>query len=337
MFFAPLCVAQNLKEALGARPENMYAPTQPYTKIKLREPPRVLVPPPHVTLENGQGAFIIKNDFQYDYGSDEFGNPYFIRTLIHNSNYLLKFSMFNWKYESRREAQAIVPYLYLGPTSAARDPDFVRVQEITLFIAIRSASAARISPRLNDAARFASCEGRQSTTVDVDAPFELIQKLPAIVKLINDHLEAGSSIAENGNFNTMQGKVLVFCESGNDRSAIVVSAYLMVVYGFDAVTAIQIVQSQRFCVSLDDAQKQMLIAFEDLLNAKRQVAIADAVNVSRKEDLDPATDGKSGKALRVLKRSIDEAYDDDEEMQDYDNTDLNTTNARAPFRDEESI
>ena len=67
------------------------------------------------------------------------------------------------------------------------------------------------------------------------------------------------------------GKVLVYCESGNDRSAALVAAYIMEMYGLDLVRTIQLLQNQRFCVAFDDEMKALLGNYADLLAARRDV------------------------------------------------------------------
>jgi hypothetical protein len=46
---------------------------------------------------------------------------------------------------------------------------------------------------------------------------------------------------------------------------------MMAVYGMDLVAAIQFVQSQRFCIALDDQMKGLLLSFQDILEAQRAV------------------------------------------------------------------
>ncbi|KAG9619567.1 phosphatases II, partial [Aureobasidium melanogenum] len=102
-------------------------------------------------------------------------------------------------------------------------------------------------------------------------------------------------------------KVLVFCESGNERSAAVVAAYLMeILADVDHIKAMQIVQAQRFCVNFDDNVKRLLQGYWDILQARRTTA-----NFST-----------SGRPKRLLERDmdhdgmdIDESGDDGERFQ----------------------
>ncbi|PMD23346.1 dual specificity phosphatase-like protein [Hyaloscypha hepaticicola] len=182
-----------------------------------------------------------------------------------------------WKYEMRRSAQAIQPFLYLGPSSAARDLDFLRREGITLLLVIRNTMTAAV--RLLSGEKVARELGIQSAAVDVAGNQELIAAFPRACKIINDHLifrfrEGMAKNTTNPEPGAIQGKVLVFCESGNERSAAVVAAYLMNMFGLDLVSAIQYVQSQRFCVAFDDGLKNLLLNYEELLKAQRCVSAA---------------------------------------------------------------
>lgn len=187
----------------------------------------------------------------------------------------------NWKYENRREAQLITPFLYLGPSIAAKDVRFLQVEGITMLLVIRDTKSAQARVLSGD--KVATQLGIASAAVDVSGSQELIAAFPSAIKTINDHLLSiyrqqaltgtghsdGNIIIDQSTFK--RGKVLVFCESGNERSASVVAAYMMTVYGMDLVAAIQFVQSQRFCIALDDQMKGLLLSFQDILEAQRAV------------------------------------------------------------------
>ena len=180
----------------------------------------------------------------------------------------------SWKYEMRRKAQVIQPFLYLGPSAATRDLDFMRAEGITMLLVIRNTMTAQASLLSGD--KVASTLGIQAAAVDVAGNPELIAAFPRACKIINDHLIAvyRQSLINNSmnpESPIRSGKVLVFCESGNERSAAVAAAYLMTVYGLDTVSAIQYVQSQRFCVAYDDPLKHLLLTYENLLDAQRSV------------------------------------------------------------------
>ena len=83
-------------------------------------------------------------------------------------------------------------------------------------------------------------------------------------------------MAANGSVPQPCGKVLVFCESGNERSAAFVVAFIMNIYGLELIPAIQYVQSQRFCVAFDDDLKFMLNSYQEILKAQRSLGDAPA-------------------------------------------------------------
>jgi serine/threonine/tyrosine-interacting protein len=179
----------------------------------------------------------------------------------------------DWKYEDRRNAQKILPFLFLGPSSAARDIEYVRKNKITLLLAIRNTATAQA--RLLSGAKTANELGIASDHVDVEGNQQLIATFPKAVKIINDHLIHMYHQRESDSA-PMSGKVLVFCESGNERSAAVLAAYIMSNFSMSMIETSQFLQSQRFCVSFDDGLKSLLQSYEDLLSAKSTVALARA-------------------------------------------------------------
>ncbi|KAL9032099.1 MAG: hypothetical protein Q9214_008109, partial [Letrouitia sp. 1 TL-2023] len=127
----------------------------------------------------------------------------------------------------------------------------------------------------------------------------------------------------------LPGKVLVFCETGNDRSAAVVAAYILAMFDMDIVKAIQIVQAQRFCASFNDAMRKLLETWEEMLKARRDVmGVGSAgrngdITVPRGEDqgsvrMPPMTDFAPN---RSSKRTFDQA---DEGAMDVDVLDGDT-------------
>jgi len=180
-----------------------------------------------------------------------------------------RFNYSQWNYEMRREAQPMLPFLSLGPSSCLRDRDYLRAQGFTLLLAIRNRHSAQA--RLVSGDKAAADLGIIADTVDVLDNQELISAFPRAVRRINDHLAGVDVTPVPAPTTTEHKKVLVFCESGNERSASVVIAYLMVMLNMDAVHATHTVQQRRFCVSIEDPLKRVLAAFESILAAKRDV------------------------------------------------------------------
>ena len=284
----------------------------------------------------------VKHSTSMDYDSNQFGNPAFLQALINNGSVTITHKMLDWKYANRREAQMVLPFLYVGPLSAAKNEKFVREGGFTLLVSVRSTASG--PARTMDAVKMAAPYAIQSYNLDVDSPTDLIRKFPLAIKAINDHLEDMTNkrpLQVSGTMQSVsiQGKVLVVCETGNERSAAFVAAYLMAVFSIDVITAIQTVQFQRFSMCVDDPIKNALGTFETLLNAKRDVGRANrrADGVRNEGNLPPQHDRVSTMPTRS-KRSLDSFYSDDEATEGLDSVLTQGHQGRmgeAPFLDKE--
>lgn len=254
--------------------------------------------------------------------------------------------MLEWKYEQRRMAQQILPFLYLGPMSAAKDRGFLQKEGITMVIGVRNIMSAQAKLL---GSRAAQELGIDTAMIDVAGNQELIAAFPRAIESINSHLSAmyqhdqvkRTQAAANGHphLPSTPGKVLVFCESGNERSATLVTAYIMAMYATDLVKAIQIVQAQRFAVAFDDSLRNLLSTYEIILKAKRDVVQADNRLLGlpgRGRDSDAGVRNDDGVGKRS-KRTFEDTNDDDMEM-DGENVHLDhgrfeTRDGSAPFQD----
>lgn len=235
----------------------------------------------------------------------------------------------NWRYEDRRKAQAILDFLYLGPSTVVRDRDFLRQQGITMLLAARDGFMARMQMLSVD--KVAAELGIEAAYVDVPTRPDLVRAFPAAVTKINEHLlrvykaQAQGGQAPDGQMIIdkdifRRGKVLLFCETGNERSAAVAAAYLMAMYGRDMISAVQFVSAQRFCVNINDEMKYQLRSFGDILVAQRMTAQA-AAGQNRLTNANPnngAADvlpppANDGSAAR--KRGIEDTMDEDEDSE----------------------
>ena len=247
--------------------------------------------------------------------------------------------MLEWKYEQRRMAQQILPFLYLGPMSAAKDRNFLQREGITMVIAVRNTMSAQARLLGSKAAQEL---GLDTKMVDVAGNQELIAAFPKAIEGINSHLSAmyrqdqlrrtQAGATGQAELHAMPGKVLVFCESGNERSATLVAAYIMAKYSTDLVKAIQIVQAQRFAVAFDDSLRNLLLTYEMILKAKRDVVQADnrLLVVPGGIRSPSARTGGDSEASRRSKRTFDETYDDGMEM---DGGDAHQDHGRFEMRD----
>jgi serine/threonine/tyrosine-interacting protein len=222
-----------------------------------------------------------------------------------------------WEYESRRVAQRVLPYLYLGPFTMAKDVKYLTREGITMLLVVRDEKSALSG--LLSGKKVADQLGIPHAAIDVAGGTELIQYgFRTAIHLINNHLlERYQACAPPGPLPSgppfvddppAYGKVLIFCESGNDRSAAVFASYLMATYEIDLVSALQFLQAHRFCIAPTDDLKNLLLNFQDLLEARRGVTGAGSAF---------DTDGNpTGGLGQIRKRTIDEVDGDNSDAGD---------------------
>ncbi|OIW28361.1 phosphatases II [Coniochaeta ligniaria NRRL 30616] len=229
-----------------------------------------------------------------------------------------------WTYESRRQAQPILSFLYLGPASVARDTAFLRRAGITMLLAARDSRQA--AARLLAVSKSAAELGLDADYVDVAGRAELISGIPLAVGKINQHL-----LGRGG-----QGKVLVCCETGNERSAALVAAYIMTMYDADLVRALQFIHYRRFCTNFDDDIKFLLRSYGDIVAARRMVDGGGLVQQQQQGRQENQQRLAVGEGKKQAKRGIsDTSMDEDEELADGPESDLQRFSGRhlTPFVD----
>ena len=244
-------------------------------------PPRIVVPPPALTQDAHPDIKLGASKF-LPLGSNAYAG-------IVSSDPVME-----WTYERRREAQMVLPYLYLGPMTVAKDEAWMLREGITMVLGVRQKHGFTF--KLMDAAlRRTHALGIETQTVDLANNQDLIQAFPHTTAMINSHLSRHHSTKGK------LGKVLVFCESGNERSAGVISAYLMETHqDVDYIKAMQLCQAQRFCVNFDDPMKRLLQGYWDILCAQSSVA-AESVRQSQ---------NPHARSKRGLEREEDDGDDD---------------------------
>ncbi|KAF2137178.1 uncharacterized protein K452DRAFT_200078, partial [Aplosporella prunicola CBS 121167] len=231
--------------------------------FRVPTPPRIIIPPPAHNMESVANLQVTNVSTIDRNGPDVSFLALINQGLLESQNAGLE-----WTYEKRREAQFVTPYIYLGPHSAAKDREFLVNTGITMLLGIRHGATP-----VNAARRIAQELDITFTTVDVLNPQELVHSFPASTSIINAHLSKVQSRIQSGQGSGAEhGKVLVFCESGNEKSAAVVVAWMMEMLNLDFLRAMQFCQTQRFCVNFDDNLKLILQSYGDILDAKRQVA-----------------------------------------------------------------
>ena len=309
----------------------LYYPESEYVN-QIPTPPRIDVPPPslHATpfdlrLKPSLGDPMLESlRFLDNYNCGHFNRPW---------------PTYSWTYEDRRRAQQILPFLYLGPMNAVWDRDFLRQQGITMLLAIRPTQSKQ-SSILNKALRVADELGLQKGTVDIGTIPEIVASLPTAIRMINEHLTEAyqSALHQNGQSlsaqNTNPGKVLVFDESGNDRAAGVVVAYIMQMFeDMTLVKAVQLVQARRFCLNVDDTMKSLLSSYGDIIQAEQDVALsAQQVSTESQTAQGMQSGLLTSKGSASLKRGADDFVDDDDEDMDGYGACVSGRGV-APFRD----
>ncbi|KAK6336701.1 hypothetical protein TWF718_009493 [Orbilia javanica] len=321
----------NLAPGAGMAPLSTspsHHPTLPWSN-GIPSPPRILVPPPTLINDPATRGGRPGSRQPLNYGASANGSSLSSSQLLANSG-ILPTTLQDWRYESRREAQQILPHLYLGPVSAAKDLAYLRRENITLLIAVRNNVTARhrLLNAYNEIAKDPELRSRiRFESVDVSGNQELIASFPIASRLIDDHLynfAPPGFVRRKPNGLPEQppnpGKTLIYCESGNERSAAVAAAYIMQHINCSAVQAIQVIQGRRFCVCFDDSMKYLLTGYEPIWMARRDVEIQqsnaaaaaaahqnlNAIFGSRNPHQESVTTSKKSK------RGIEEAYDDDE-------------------------
>jgi serine/threonine/tyrosine-interacting protein len=298
--------------------------------------------PPRISVPNtGEGDLVLP---AYE-GIDGEDITYEDLKIITQGHHSASDNTVTWQYEWRRKAQMILPFLYLGPGPVAKDKEFLQSVGITMLLVVRDTHTARAG--LMSGAKMAAELGIEATSVDTGSLQELISAFPRAVGIINDHLlsvfrkqRMHNNDAQNGitiNPSSFKpGKVLVYCESGNERSAAVVAAYLMTVYGLGVVGAVQFIQSQRFCVVFDEPLKNVLLAYKDIVQATKDVSKARHAQAVGEMVIQPTPSAfafsDTAQAVTKQKRSIGEYAAEDEDMSgDLDGGRFEGRQSWAPF------
>jgi serine/threonine/tyrosine-interacting protein len=261
---------------------------------RLPTAPRIVVPPPTLTTDM-PGLMVGASPNGVDLS--------FLRELD-LQDIIQKNTIVEWAYERRRQAQMMLPWLYLGPMVSAKDQAFLAREGITMVLAIR-AQANSMSGALKAASEVCA----EVATIETPTVHELTGRFGDTARIINTHIARVRQHSLQMTGQPTLGKVLVFCESGNEKAAAVVAAYMMdTLNDFDHVKAMQVCQAQRFCVNFDDTLKNILQSYWDILRARRSVASLNADSMQM--------NGLNGAYLQPAsskqKRTFENTHDDDE-------------------------
>jgi serine/threonine/tyrosine-interacting protein len=264
---------------------------------RLPTAPRIIVPPPTLTTDM-PGLMV---------GASPTGEVdlSFLRELD-LQDIIQKNTLLEWAYERRRQAQMMLPWLYLGPMVAAKDQAFLAREGITMVLAIRAQNNS-----MSGALRVSREVCAEVATIETPTFHELIGRFGDTTRMINTHIARVRQHSLQTTGQATLGKVLVFCESGNEKSAAVVAAYLMdTLNDFDHVKAMQVCQAQRFCVNFDDTLKNILQSYWDILQARRSVASLNANSVQMNGSVNGGY--LQAPVSSKQKRSIENTHDDDD-------------------------
>ncbi|KAJ4317473.1 hypothetical protein N0V94_004932 [Neodidymelliopsis sp. IMI 364377] len=284
-----------MRNALGMAKRNHHE----YT-YRLPTPPRIVVPPP--TLSTDMPGLMVGT------GPEELDISFLKDMAL--EDIVQKNTLLEWAYERRRQAQMILPWLFLGPMVASKDKEFFAREGVTMVLAIRSRDNS-----MSGALQAARDAGLAVATIETPTYHSLIGRFADTTKMINEHVARvrQQALAQTGQ--PTLGKVLVFCESGNEKSAAVVAAYLMeILDNFDYIKAMQVCQAQRFCVNFDDTIKNILRSYWDILQARRSVLSynAEQYQANAFNGFDQNAAHMQSNLAAKSKRSIEDTRDEDD-------------------------
>ncbi|RPA85967.1 phosphatases II [Ascobolus immersus RN42] len=269
---------------------------------ELPRPPRITIPPPVPTSFPAAPLAPAKPTYT-DVGDS------LLLTIAHALVY------YEWKYESRRSAQAILPNLHLGPLPSARNSAYLMENGITQTIAIRNYKTAGVL-KLNS--EIDPTWPVERLVVDVGKTFnDMLQAFREVKTHIDDHFfKRNPQLAEgraqlSHTLATLpgpikEGKTLLYCESGNERSAACAVAYVMRTFEVGTISAVQYVQSRRFCIGFSEEVKGLLVTYEGILRAQRECLGPEELQIIRQEMAVMRGQG-------ARKRGSDEVYESDNE------------------------
>jgi len=184
-----------------------------------------------------------------------------------------------WTYEMRHQAQRILDYLYLGPRTVVKDTAWLRDTGITMIVLVHDNGFGHLLKGFAD--KFTAGLDIETLLIPVAATHHLTASFNNITRAINQNLlsvyrqqaagagnAAGTMAIDN---DAKRGKVLITCQTGNDRATVVAAAYIMSVFGVGMVDAVNFITAQRFCSNFDEEAKRSLCAWEAILSARRDV------------------------------------------------------------------
>ncbi|BGP13312.1 hypothetical protein JCM10213_001501 [Rhodosporidiobolus nylandii] len=186
-----------------------------------------------------------------------------------------------WKYEMRREAQEILPGLYVGPFQPSWKLDVLQSLGVTHILCIAESREQHLFK-----AKFPGQFVYHIEEIRDADDQNLIRIFPTARNFINSAIMAG-------------GRVLVHCGDGISRSPAIVTAYVMIETGLNHEDAFAFVQARRFCVAPRTEFVHQLEAYRPIILATQAVAAdsnAQAGQRARRRGREDDDDDEEGDA-----------------------------------------
>lgn len=179
-----------------------------------------------------------------------------------------------WRREDRQRAQPVLEFLYAGPCAAAKDAGFLRREGITMIVVANGMlQPGRTLPSVDRAAQDVGIEINYVPVTG--SPAVVIGLLPGIIRGINHHLLSNLNSDSHEQSAPSPGKVLVTCEDGNGKAAMIAAAYLMAMFGLDVVAAARFVTLSRISSTFEAGAKQALVTWQGIVEAHRDHSTAE--------------------------------------------------------------
>ena len=225
-----------------------------------------------------------------------------------------------WSYEDRRRAHAILDFLYVGPSSIVRDHSFLKQEGITMILV---ANGSRLpGQKLRSIESVGEALGIQIAYLDPEPSHQQVSAFNETLRIINQHMLARP---RNGPTEAPRGKVLLVCETGNDRSGAIAAAYIMAMYSRDMFDVTRYILSRRLSCGYDDNNKRALQTWGDILQAQNAVASQPAAI---------RTGDSARAAKRAFAQTIEVEMEDSDDVatpQSHDTSDQERFEGREAF------
>lgn len=201
-----------------------------------------------------------------------------------------------WQYEFRGSAHMILPGIWIGPMRVLRDDQFITSNNIRTLISVCDIEIIPVAIKQNYMKNpdFKCLFYNNILNSSNNAKHSDKSKIKVLAEIC--HLVRVNEMQ----YGTQSNNILIFCETGNNQSALVASALLIYLKKVSLIAAIQYVQSRRFSISLNDESKHILQTFSDITQ----------VGSYEYFENEGADYSKKSRSRDEPENSYDETYDD---------------------------